>query len=175
MPQWLKDIGQWFAESFEGWGDAIIKSWPLIEMFLIGLLVLGVLVLIWKYIWPLVRDYRRAENFETEWVPEQDAARQLLDEADALAARGEYDEAAHLLLYRSIEDIQRNRPHLLRPSNTTREIGRFDALSQGARDTFAIMAGHVERSLFARHALDAAAWAESRDAYGRFAFRGNWT
>ena len=41
-------------------------------------------------------------------------ARRWLEEADALAGKGQFEEAVHLLLYRSIEDIEKQRPDLLR-------------------------------------------------------------
>ncbi len=176
-PQWWTDFKQWLSDLFPDISADLSGIWPFVEYTLIALLAAGIAILLWKLaVWALDTYGSREESpVEPEWVPEEKVARELLDEADALAARGEYDEAAHLLLYRSIEDIERKRPQLLRPSNTAREIGRFEALSEGARETFAIIAGHVERSLFAAHPLDAKAWDESREAYGRFAFKENWT
>lgn len=147
----------------------------MIQTLLIVLLIAGIAVLLWKFAWPLIREYLAAPQTQDDgWMPEEHAARELLTEADALAARGAFAEAAHLLLYRSIEDIERNRPQLLRVSHTAREIGVFGALSQTARETFAVISGHVERSLFAGQVLDASGWQEARDAYSRFALRGSW-
>src|SRR5690606_1197116 len=53
---------------------------------------------------------------------EAGAARALLAEADALAAAGRFAEATHLLLYRSVEDIETRRPGLVRPAMTSREL-----------------------------------------------------
>lgn len=173
-PEWLMSLGRALNNFFGDIAPYLVSAWPFIRIFLIAALIVGVLILIWK----IVTTFLHRESDEKEeryWQPDQQVARKLLDEADALAAQGNFDEAAHLLLYRSIEDIQRKRPQLLRPSNTAREIGHFEALSQGARETFGIIANHVEHSLFAAHPLDRNAWQESREAYGRFAFKGNWT
>ena len=174
-PPWLQALGRAITDFFDRIAPGLNGVWPTIEMLLIVLLVAGIGVLAWKFVWPLMRDYRAAPRVQDEgWMPDEHVARELLSEADALAARGAFAEAAHLLLYRSIEDIERRRPQLLRPSHTAREIGGFDALSQGARETFGVIAGHVERSLFAGQTLGAAGWQEARDAYSRFALRGSW-
>ena len=136
-------------------------------------LVVGVLALLWVILAPYIADWReRRGAAQPDWVPDQAVARQLLEEADALAAQGRFGEAAHLLLYRSIEDIAARCPELLRPSTTTREIGAFDALSQRARQAFGVIAGHVEASFFARRPLDRSAWDSSREAYRAFALDG---
>jgi hypothetical protein len=116
----------------------------------------------------------RAEPETEKWRPEEKAARALLAEADAMAAAGRYDEAARLLLHRSLEDIAARRPRLLRPALTSREIGRIPALPELVRSAFAAMAAPVERSLFGGRTLDRSAWEEARAAYGEFALPGAW-
>src|SRR5690606_442515 len=93
----------------------------------------------------------------------------LLEDADRLAAEGRYDEAAHLLLRRSVGQIAAARPGLLDPSNTAREIAALPALPDTARRAFAIIAGRVEASLFALRALSADDWRAARAAYADFA------
>src|SRR3546814_10172873 len=53
---------------------------------------------------------------------EAGAARALLAEADALAAEGRFAEAAHLLLYRSVEDIEGRRPGLVKPDRKSTRL-----------------------------------------------------
>jgi hypothetical protein len=108
------------------------------------------------------------------WRPEEKVARALLAEADAMAAAGRFEEAARLLLHRSLEEIQRNRPRFLRPALTSREIGRADALPDVVRGAFLAMAAPVERSLFGGRSLSRADWEEARTAYGEFALPGAW-
>jgi hypothetical protein len=115
-----------------------------------------------------------AEREAEKWRPEEKAARALLAEADAMAAAGRYDEAARLLLHRSLEDIAARRPQLLRPALTIREIARVPALPDMVRRAFAAMAAPVERSLFGGRALNRDAWEEARTAYGEFALPGAW-
>lgn len=115
-----------------------------------------------------------AEREVQAWRPEEKAARALLAEADAMAAAGRYDEAARLLLHRSLEDIAARRPKALRPALTSREIARVPALPDAVRGAFVAMAAPVERSLFGGRALSRDAWEEARAAYGEFALPGAW-
>ena len=82
-----------------------------------------------------------AEAEEETWSPEAAPARSWLREADALAAQGRYAEAVHHLLFRSIEDIGRRRPRLVRPALTSRELAAAEALPPPARSLFARIAG----------------------------------
>jgi hypothetical protein len=116
----------------------------------------------------------KAAPAEPEWRPEAAVARALLDEADRLAAEGRYAEAVHLILYRSIEDIQGHRPALVRPAFTTREIAGLDGLPSAARSTFQTIAHVVEHSFFGGRDVDAAGFSECRQAYEHFAFPGAW-
>lgn len=152
---------------------ALAAAWPVLSKLLIGALVIGVAALLWVIIAPYIADWReRRAAAAPGWSPDRTTARRLLEEADALAAQERFDEAAHLLLYRSIEDISAQRPELLRPSTTAREIGAHDSLSAQARSAFAIISGHVEASFFARRPLDRSAWDRSREAYRAFAMDG---
>jgi hypothetical protein len=108
------------------------------------------------------------------WRPEAAEARELLGEADALAAAGRYSEAAHLILFRSIEDIDAKRPALVRPALTSRDIAALDAIPGGPRSAFARIAMMVERSLFAQRPLGAGDWTDCRAAYQEFAFAEGW-
>ncbi len=124
---------------------------------------------------PALRDWRR-ERFgrssaatEPDWVPGETAARALLEDADALAAAERFDEAVHLLLFRSIDDIAGWRGDLVRPALTSRDIARADALPPAARGVFAGIVAAVERSLFGGARLDAADWHRARADYAGFA------
>lgn len=109
-----------------------------------------------------------------EWRPDAVAARILLQDADALAAAGRYGEAAHLILRRTIQDIELHRPKLVRPSDTSRDIAAFEALPSSARPAFVRIAAAVERSLFARLPLGAAEFQGCRQAYEAFALPEAW-
>ena len=118
------------------------------------------------------RSCRRAQAEEPaapDWVPDAGEALALLEDADRLAAEGRYDEATHLLLKRSVGQIAAARPDLLEPSSTAREIAELPALSEAARGAFALIAGRVERSLFALRSLSADDWHAARAAYADFA------
>lgn len=108
------------------------------------------------------------------WAPDQEAARALLSEAEALAADGRFAEAARLLLRRSVEDIAQRRPEFLKPSLTARDISVADAIPGGARKAFAAIARVVEVSAFGSASVSAEAWTQCRAAYGEFALAGSW-
>lgn len=109
-----------------------------------------------------------------EFRPDQAKAQILLDDADALAAQGLYDQAAHLLLLRGVEDIRGKRPGLVKPALTSRDIAALDELPESARPAFAVVTELVERSLFGGRPLDGAGWRRCRDAYEAFVFPEAW-
>ena len=108
------------------------------------------------------------------WRPAPEQARALIEEADRLAAEGRFVEAAHLILLRSIQDIQARRPRAVAVSLTSRDIARLEALPPPARTLFADIALAVELSLFGGRALDGEGYARCRDAYQTFVDAGSW-
>lgn len=139
--------------------------------FILVLVVLELKGVAWRFPWQ--RKTEEAGPEET-WRPDAATARILLSEADALAARGDYDGAVHLLLRRSVDEISERMPHFLRPSLTARDIAGATLLPAVARVAFAQMARIVEAALFARMPVGAGGWREARQAYERFAFRDAW-
>ena len=171
-PEWLKPlldglgkIGPYMIYLF--WGAVII-----------GLAIIALLVALeakgvaWRLPW---RRARKQAEAEEEWRPDAGAAQILLSEADALAARGAYDEAVHLLLRRSVADIAGRLPDFLRPSLTSRDIATAPSLPSRARQAFSEIARIVEAALFARRPVGVEGWQQARGAYERFAFRDAWT
>ena len=124
--------------------------------------------------WSWLRRRKSEEAEAGEWRPEEAPARALLQEADALAASGRYGEAAHLLLFRSIEDIDRRRPDLVRPALTSRDIATAPALPAGPKSAFGRIVLMVERSLFGGRTLEEHDWKACREAYQEFAFASAW-
>jgi hypothetical protein len=103
---------------------------------------------------------------------EEAPARQLLGDADALAAEGRYSEAAHLLLHRSIAEIDRRRPASVRKALTSRDIAALPAIPPSPAAAFRSIVAAVERSLFGRPPARRRRLAGCRAAYERFAFEG---
>lgn len=169
-PAWLKWLG-----------DALSKAGPELRWMFwsvvaaLAALVLYILVrqamkLRWR---PRVKD--DAQAAQPVWRPAPDKARLLLADADGLAARGDFAGAVHLLLLRSIQDIEERFPRLVRPAFTSREIGRLDQIPSNARTTFAGIARVVEASLFAGSAVNQEEFARCRAAYEHFAFPDSWS
>ncbi len=109
------------------------------------------------------------EPLASDWRPPAARARTLLRDADALAAEGRFAEAAHLLLFRSIDDIDERWPNTVGPALTSRDIAGHQGLSDRARQTFLIIARIVERSVFGGAAVGEADFAACRKAYEAFA------
>jgi len=99
------------------------------------------------------------------YQPAQAQARVLLDEVDKLAAEGRYGEAVHTLLFRSIQDIDRNRPNVVRRSLTAREIGNLSVLTLDSRKAFSTIAGVSELAHFGGVLVNEAGFQTARKAY----------
>lgn len=167
-PDWLIALGRLF--------DA---AWPVIQI-LIWAALAGLVLWLLYHLAMRLKDgewrWRRggARAPEASWRPDEAPARQLLTEADSLAAAGRYSEAARLLLHRSVEDIAARQPDLLRPALTSRDIAALPAIPPEPRGAFARIAALVERGLFAGIDLGEGDWRDCRAAYEEFAFAGGW-
>lgn len=107
--------------------------------------------------------------------PDAERAQGLLEDADALAAEGRYAEAVHLLLFRSIDDIQEKRQGVVARSLTSREIGALGGLPDRVRAALSPIIRIVERSFFGGRPVDQPGWEEARAAYQTFAFGEAWS
>ncbi len=178
----LKPIGRFFA-----WITSFMPAAPIIQILLWSVIGLVAAAVIWLIVtrlregeWrtPGRRRRRRVaiarDVAEEEWVPDAAESRAWLQEADALAAKGLFAEAVHHLLFRSIEDIQHRRPHVVRPALTSRELAAASGIPARARDLFAAIARLVERSLFGGRDVSADDWATARATYADFALPGMW-
>lgn len=190
-PAWLTHILHWLAQLLEpvarllGWIARQMPRAPYARILLWGLIALLAVGLVWvvyqrirhgKWRWPMRRPIRPGTPAmdDPEWQPESAPARIWLREADELAAQGRYAEAVHLLLIRSVDDIARRRPRLVRPALTSRELATADAVPPAARGLFGGIAALVERSLFGGRPVDADEWQSARAAYADFALPGTW-
>ena len=171
-PAWLKPLL-----------EALAKIGPYMIYLFWGAVIIGVAVIVllvvleaqgiaWRLPW---RRKRTEVETQEEWRPDAGAAQILLSEADALAARGAYDDAVHLLLRRSVADIASRLPDFLRPSLTARDIAAAGSIPSRPRAAFSEIARIVEAALFARRPVGAEGWQQARGAYERFAFRDAWT
>jgi hypothetical protein len=171
-PDWLIALEKFFKAIFEPIGRALGLSWPVLQWVLLGLGVLLLAYIVWRFSEPLRLGWQRKQAkppAPEEWTPNRAEALALLEDADALAREGRYDEATHLLLRRSVQQIAQARPDWVGRASTAREIGSIAALPDKARATFAQISGLVERSLFALRALNADDWQAARQAYAEFA------
>jgi len=108
------------------------------------------------------------------WQPDVHQARLLLRDADALAAQGRFEDAAHLLLLVCIQELKDRRPGLVAPALTSREIAHLEALSPQARHIFSEIALVVERCLFGARTLGAEDFAQVRTAFEQFTIPDAW-
>lgn len=168
-PAWLEAFQRVLEAVFGPLAKWLIRGWPIIEKLMIVAAILLVLYLLWRLLGPLVMRLRDRKAEPELWAPSREDALALLGDADRLAAEGRYDEAAHLLLQRSVGQIRAARPNALIPASTAREIASLPQLPQSARAAFGVIAARVERSLFALRELDAGDWTTARAAYAEFA------
>jgi len=111
---------------------------------------------------------------EAIWRPDHAAARALLEDADRLAAAGQFAQAAHVLLFRSIEDVRTRAPHLIAPSLTSRDIARLPQIPAAPRSAFGKISDIVEQAVFGGRSVHERDWLACRDAYTQFAFPQGW-
>lgn len=175
-PRWLESLSEFLEWLFSPLGDLFGAiggflgfSGPVVMWALVALAVALAGLVAWRHLVPLIGRSGGESEAEADWRPEAGDALALLEDADRLAAAGRFDEATHLLLKRSVGQIAAARPDLLEPSSTAREIAELAALSEAARGAFALIAGRVERSLFALRSLTADDWTTARAAYAEFA------
>jgi len=187
-PEWLKRFFEWLADRAPeeggepGWLESLFSNLEGVSpglgtafYVMIGLLVLLALFLLARFV--MSRRWARGGGDEEkafDWRPEAGPAQALLGEADALAARGLFSEAARLLLFRSIADIDSRRPELVRPAFTSRDIAALVQIPPPPRVAFARIAMQVERALFAQRPLAEGDWRDCRAAYEEFAFADGW-
>lgn len=189
-PAWLRAFFHWLGKVLEpvghflAWIGSFFPSAAYAQILLWTVLVLGTAALLWALYnrvrhgeWSL-RLPRRATprelEVEEEWAPELAGARSWLDEADALAREGRFAEAIHHLLFRSVEDIARRRPNLVRPALTSRELAASQGIPARARELFTGIARLVERSLFGGRPVSEGDWLQAREAYSGFALPSAW-
>ncbi len=168
-PDWLTEFLQWLGEVFAPVASALVEMWPVLKWVLIGLALLAVAYFLFETFGPGFRRKKRNPADPQEWAPQTHEAMALLEEADRLAAAGDYDGATHLLLKRSVGQIALRRPDLVEPSSTARELAAEPRLPDAVRAAFALIAAPVERSLFALRKLEEAEWQAARAAYADFA------
>jgi len=169
-PGWLRAVSEWLAKWLSPLGKWLNAHWHLIEIGTLVLACLAVFAII-GLAWTTRQRKARAllASDAPMWRPDSVKAEALLADADQLAQAGRYDDAVHLLLRRSFEDIAVARPDWLTPASTAREITRLNALPLAARAAFGVIAGEVERSRYALAPLGPPDWTRARAAYAAFA------
>lgn len=167
-PEWLKALIRLLDQAAPGFKWIMWGVLAVIVAFILFLIVREVVSLRWS------RKAKAAPAAAPDWAPDAATAKALLQDADALAAGGDYAGAARALLHRSIEDLDQRRGGVVRPSLTSRDIARLDALPQAARPAFSLIAEVVERSFFGGAGVGAADFARCRAAYEAFAFGKAW-
>ena len=189
-PLWLQHFFEWLGKVFEpvgkflAWIGSFFPAAPYARILMWIVIGVAIGALLWAMYNRLVhgewrirlpRRTRAADlEFEPEWAPDDAPVRSWLEEAEALAREGRYAEAIHHLLFRSIEDISRRRPNLVRPALTSRELAASPAVPERARGLFAGIARVVERSLFGGRPVGEPDWIAARDSYAEFALAGSW-
>lgn len=191
-PAWLKAFGEWLERvlapvgRFFRWIGSMMPDAPYARIFLWSMLAVLAALILWmvydrvRYgVWRLPRLRRRLVAMPTDagpddWTPDAAPARAWLEEADRLAGEGRYAEAVHHLLLRSVEDLSRRRPQIVRPALTSRDLADAPGIPVAPRRLFAEIAVAVEKSLFGGRSVDAEEWGRCRAAYADFAQTRSW-
>ncbi|MDR1920539.1 MAG: hypothetical protein LBS31_02180 [Candidatus Adiutrix sp.] len=133
-----------------------------------GLVVLAVVVMALRNSLGGVRRPRRDEAAEKRAEPAAAAAGRMDAaqlEADELARAGNFAQAMHILLLRSVNELRRRLDVAIAASLTSREILRGLSLGAEARAAFADIIGRVEISYFGAHEPGAEEYAACRRSF----------
>jgi hypothetical protein len=175
LPDWLRNLLELIGGLFEG-------SRPFFQVLFWAAIAALVALILYFVVREVVRHYRKEAAGGTakddrvpDWRPPVARARALLSDADRLAAEGRYAEAIHLLLFRSIEDLDAKRPHTVKPALTSRDILDLQALPSVARQALSRLVKTVEWSFFGGRSVGEADFSACRRAYEEFAFPESWT
>ena len=165
-PAWLKPLEEFLT-----------AIGPLLKYVFWGGLILGVALILYFLLREFVPDSwfrRKTQVAATDWRPEPDKARALLEDADGLASAGRFEEAIHLLLFRSIDDLVARRPGAVQPALTSRDIAGLEVLPAEAREAFTSLAQAVERTFFGGRPAGSDEFGAARADYQAFAFSEGW-
>jgi len=151
---------------------------PVLPYIFWGGVILGAALILYFIARELVPDRwfkrKKTEVAAADWRPEPEKARALLEDADGLAAAGRFEEAIHLLLFRSIDDLRARRPGAVKPALTSRDIAGLETLPAAPRDAFARLARAVELTFFGGRPAGADEFGAARQDYEAFAFAEAW-
>jgi hypothetical protein len=143
---------------------------PLVRVLMWGAVVVGV-VLIGAWLAGELSRY----GGDAELAADEPAAaiapglrERVLDDADALARRGELAEAIHTLLLRTLQELVRTSSTRLAPATTSREVLARVAISADARGALAALIGAVERTHFGGAPATLADYEGCRDRFHAF-------
>jgi hypothetical protein len=165
-PEWAKAIG-----------EILRVIAPVLAYAFWGGLILGALFIVYLVLREVLPDLgpkRRTRVEMTDWRPAAEQARALIEDADSLASQGRFEEAMHLLLFRSIDDLAGRRPGLVKPALTSRDLAALQGMPEDARDAFERLAQAVEMTFFGGRPAGEAAFGAARADYEAFAFAEGW-
>lgn len=170
---WMRAITDFFV--------TLAPVFKIIFYLVIALVVIGILYFLFGEAIRMRLGFKRktsdkpVDDVLIDIRPNAEQARSLLEQADALAREGRFAEAVHLLLFRSIEDIQERLDGGVPTSLTAREIARLGTLPDRARRALAPIIRIVEQSFFGGRAVDSLGWQDARRSYEDFAFGEGWS
>ena len=171
LPAWMRWLGRLLREFAHLTGPHVkLLAWGF--WIVVGLLALALFVLVVRALARRPTGALRPGTTSLEsggWGPSRDRANALLSEADRLAAEGRYGDAVRVLLFRTLDDLDKQKPGLLSPAQTSREIAALPLLPEAARQTLSAIARAVERFTFAGRPVDADTFAACRADYTRWA------
>jgi|GEM_PF-2672731 len=147
---------------------------PIKVLFILGLVVLTLFILRALYhnkdaiLAQFRRQQKQQEQKPVTQVINIERVKGRLDDAKALAAQGRYEEAVHLLLLHTIEDVKRQKKDHIPTSWTAREVLKKSALPTQAVTAMQSIVGVVELSFFGGHVIGRAGYERCISEYESF-------
>lgn len=146
-----------------------------LTMFMWGLLAVGAGLLIFWFVSEMAKGDSEAalpigdDNDAAVKAATAAIIDKPLGDADELAARGEFAEAIHTLLLRTLHELARSAMVRVERSHTSREILARVPLAPDAREALSMLITYVELTHFGDDPAGAADYAKCREQFNRFA------
>ncbi len=171
----------WFYQLMQVIADVFVALAPLLKILLVtaaigvaGYIIFSIARALYdrrEQMKALVTQRRGDKDIsQVDVRPDEAFARNLLQEADNLAAQGHFDRAIRLLLHSSIQDMQERIHQKIGISLTAREIGQMGQMPDTSRSALHQIIHTVEINVFAGEAVAKPDYDRARADYETFAF-----
>lgn len=175
MPNWLEAIFKFIGTIFEALSGILGVIFWVVLASIIAYILFCIGRAFYERRNQIAEMLSKKETAEEElrnvdFRPDETVAKNFLEEADQLAAAGQFGKAIRLLLQSAIGDIQNHIQKRIGIALTAREVGGLGSMPDISRQALHSIIAAVERNVFAEQSVDENDFQTARKDYERFAF-----